>query len=121
MDLKVKTISPFWLFTSSVALSLAWLLPNHSHPWLTFHTDAWVAVMLATVAIFVLWHTRLSVDWHWVTVVAAALAAVPLLQHVFGIIPLFGVAWINSVYLLGFFLALLLGAAWEQELPWARK
>ena len=110
-------ISPFWLFNASVALALAWLLPNHSHPWLTFHADAWVAVMLATVAIFVLRQNRFSVDWHRVTVVAAALAAVPLLQHAVGIIPLFGIAWINSVYLIGFVLALLVGAAWEQESP----
>jgi len=110
-----KTVSPFWLLNSSVALSLAWLLPNHSHPWLTFHADAWVAVMLAIVAVFVFWHNKLSVEWHWVSVVAAALVAVPLVQHAVGIIPLFGIAWINSVYLLGFLLALLMGAAWEQE------
>ena len=108
-------VSPFWLFNASAALSLAWLLPNHSHPWLTFHADAWVAAMLAIVAVFVFWHNKFSVTWHWVTVVAAALVAVPLVQHAVGIIPLFGIAWINSVYLLGFLLALLMGAAWEQE------
>lgn len=110
-------ISSFWMVFAAVALSLAWLLPNHSHPWLTFHADAWVAAMMAVVAVFVFWRSRFSVDMHWVSIIAAALAALPLLQHAFGIIPLFGIAWINSVYLLGFFLALLVGATWEQQCP----
>jgi hypothetical protein len=108
-------ISPFWLISASLALSLAWVLPNHSNPWVTFHTDAWAAVMLSIPAAFVLAKCRFKVAWHWLPVVAVAVVSIPLLQHASGIIPLFGIAWINSVYLLGFLLALLAGAAWEQE------
>ncbi len=101
----------------AIGLSWAWLLPNHSHPWLGFHGDAWAAIVLACVGLLVLWHVKCTVMWHWVTIPAALLSVIPLGQYVTGLVPVFGIAWINSAYLFGFLLALLVGAAWEKAEP----
>jgi Virulence factor membrane-bound polymerase, C-terminal/O-Antigen ligase len=110
-----RLVSSFWLVSASLALSLAWVLPNHSIPWTTFHSDAWVALMTCIPAVFILVGRKFEIDWHWLPIAAGTLAIMPMLQHAQGVVPLFGIAWVNSVYLIGFTLALLTGAAWEQE------
>jgi hypothetical protein len=109
-----RVMSPIWLVFASTMLSLSWLLPNHSYPWLGFHGDAWAASILAVVAAFILWRRGCSVGWHWLTAVAGIVGLIPLLQFAGGMMPLFGVAWINAAYMLGFLVALLVGAAWEE-------
>jgi hypothetical protein len=71
--------------------------------------------MFSIPTAYVLARNKASVVWHWLPVFAALLVVIPLIQHANGVIPLFGIAWINSVYLLGFLLTLLAGAAWEHE------
>jgi hypothetical protein len=106
-------MSPLWLTCVSFILSLAWLLPNHSLPWLSFHSDAWTALVLSLVAGFVLWQTKFASYSNTMFRAALATVAIPLFQYIFGLIPLFGVAWINAAYILGFLLALHVGANWS--------
>lgn len=47
---------PLWTPLASVALALAWLLPNASPPWIAFHKDAWLATVLWVVV--VVWGIR---------------------------------------------------------------
>ena len=115
--MKARIMSYFWMVFAALALSLAWLLPNHSFPWVGFHGDAWGSLMLLFVSVFVLLRNKFTVGWHWMPVVAVAMVAIPFLQYAGGMTAFFGVAWINSAYLLGFVLALLVGAAWEKEAP----
>jgi O-antigen ligase len=110
-------MSPFWLIGAACGLSLAWLLPNHTYPWLGFHGDAWSAVMLALISVFVFWKNKCAVGWYWSSMAVCIMVVIPLLQWVTGLIPIFGVAWINFAYLLGLLLAMHLGAAWEFESP----
>lgn len=110
-----KIFTPFWLSGASLALSLAWLLPNHSLPWLSFHGDAWSGIVLCVVACVVLVRTNFTSIWNPLTLVIAITAGIPILQYFGGLIPIFGVAWINSAYMMGFLLALLTGSAWERN------
>ncbi|MES2978073.1 MAG: Wzy polymerase domain-containing protein [Pseudomonadota bacterium] len=112
-----RIISPFWMAFSALSLSLAWLLPNHSQPWLSFHSDAWAALMLLLVGGFVLVKARFAVSWNALSMLTALVCLVPLLQYATGQVALFGVAWINFAYLLGFLVALLAGSAWEARSP----
>lgn len=112
-----RLLSPFWLCCISTAMSLAWLLPNHSMPWVSFHGDAWTAVALLLVSFFVLLLTHFEGDWHWLSVLVSIAVFIPLIQYASGLIPQFGVAWINSAYMLGFLLALLVGSVWERNHP----
>lgn len=106
-------LSKFWLFCAALALSLAWLLPNHVPPWASFHSDAWAALVLTLIAAFVISKGQKTMAWHGVVLLCAFLIFVVALQYAFGLIGQFGVAWINMIFLLGFLLALLTGSSWE--------
>lgn len=110
-------MNSFWLVLWACILALGWLLPNHYHPWLAFHADAWIAVFLSIASLTLFWRCRAPVVWHRITLLAALLVGVPGLQAVLGLIPLTGVAWVSSAYLLGFLLVLLTGAHWEKFKP----
>jgi O-antigen ligase len=90
-------------------LALAWLLPNHSMPWPSFHADAWSAVAMLLICLPVFFarvdRFRASILF-WVTL---ALASYPLLQFAFGVLPFAGAALMSSLYLGGFSLAMLAG------------
>lgn len=112
-----KILAPFWLVVSAFALSVGWLLPNHYPPWSSFHLDAWVAAVLSVVVVAVIVRSPTVTAWHGMSVLAAVLVCLPWVQYGFGLIPLAGLAWITSIYLLGLLLALLVGAQWESTSP----
>lgn len=109
-----QVVSWFWLCAASLALSLGWLLPNNSPPWLSFHKDAWIGLILAIVSFWVLWPRLVRSQVQVLTLVVAVFSLIPMIQHVTGMVPVFGVAWMQSLYLLGFALALQTGATWEK-------
>lgn len=115
--MNVKLLSTFWLVLAAFVLSLAWLLPNHTPPWVSFHGDAWAATILTMVGIWVAWKGKANSDWHVLTMAIGLFCLVPLLQYALGQIPVFGTAWINSIYLLGFLFALQTGEKWEIDSP----
>jgi len=110
-------MSTFWLVSWSCMLALGWLLPNHYYPWLSFHSDAWVALTMSLASFAVIWRSGQVVAWHRITILLALLLCVPWLQHIFGLVPISGTAWISSAYLLGLLLAILTGALWESHSP----
>jgi O-antigen ligase len=111
----MQIFSTFWLSMAAGALSLAWLLPNHYPPWMSFHCDAWAAAVLTAVGGAVLVRSRGAVQWNVVAVLVAMMAVVPMIQFASGQVLFFGISWINSAYLVGLLLALLIGAQWESE------
>lgn len=112
-----QPMTPFWLAGWALALATAWLLPNHYPPWSTFHMDAWMAVVLSLAAAAVIVRSAGPVVWHGITLLAAALVFIPLVQYGFGMVMFSGTAWISTAYLIGFLLALLTGARWESASP----
>ncbi len=108
-----------WLVAAAFALACAFLLPNHSPPWVSFHGDAWAALMLWIVAAWVFANAAhpsvQATPASPLTWVALALIPVPLLQYAMGMDMLFGSAFIHSSYLAGFFVALRLGEIWYQQ------
>jgi O-antigen ligase len=93
--------------------SLSWLLPVHIPPWSTFPADAWSAIMMAIAALSLAIRTRSVLSWNGLSCLAASLVFLPWVQFSFGLLPFAGQAWVTSLYLLGFLLALLTGARWE--------
>lgn len=110
-------MKPFWLKFLAGTLALGWLLPTHYRPWLSFHTDTWVAVICCIASLAVILRVRSAVIWHPITLLAAVLLCIPWLQYLFGLIPMVGNAWISTAYLLGLLLALLTGVHWEMNAP----
>lgn len=108
---------PFWLSLWACTLAAGWLLPNHYRPWLSFHTDTWVAVICSIASLAAILRVRGPMMWHRITVLAALLPCIVWIQYVFGIVPTIGNAWISTAYLLGLLLTLLTGARWEANNP----
>ena len=106
-----------WLATGSLVLALGWLLPNHQLPWTSFHNDAWVAAGLLVFSWASLLNLKAPQPWHRAALLVAALSLVPLIQFSMGHVLLAGTAWMSSLYLLGFCLAILAGSRWEHARP----
>lgn len=103
----------FW----SCALACTWLLPNHYRPWSTFHMDALAAIVCLMASVFVLFKASKKIEFNSFYLLVFLVCLVPLAQWFLGLVGTFGTAWISSLYLLGFLLALFVGAQWEQIAP----
>lgn len=107
------------LVTGALILFLAagWLLPNHYPPWLAFHSNAWVAGALLLLFLQRVWQTRQAVQIDSIGGSLLALAAVPLLQHAAGLLPLQSDALLLTLYMGGAALAYLFGRHWNDVVP----
>jgi hypothetical protein len=112
-----QAMTPFQVIMWTCTLMVGWLLPNHYRPWLSFHMDFWVALLMSLAALTVILRVRGLVVWHGIAALVAVLCLFPWMQYGAGIVVLAGTAWITSIYLLGLLLALLVGARWESGHP----
>lgn len=110
-------MTPFWLFLWTSTLAVGFLLPNHYRPWLSFHTDTWVALICSIASVVVILRVRAPVMWHRITILVALLPCMVWIQYAFGVVSMIGNAWISTAYLLGLLLAVLTGARWEASKP----
>ena len=76
-----------------------------------------MAIVLSLAAAAVIVRSSRPVTWHGISVLAAILVFIPGVQYGAGLILLSGTAWISTIYLIGFLLALLIGARWELASP----
>lgn len=110
------SLKPWWLLWSSL-LCVSWIVPNHYPPWPAFETDFLVAVSTLLLAIGMV--ARHRHPWPVPAPAAAALllVIVPIAQWAGGLMHFAGDAWICSVYLLGFALAVMTGSQAEARHP----
>lgn len=73
--------------------------------------------MFSLAAGAVIWRVRGPVFWQPLTLLMALLALVPGLQYGLGMLMFAGTAWVNTAYVTGFLLTLLVGARWESASP----
>lgn len=90
-------------------MALAWLVPNHYLPWVAFHSEVAAAAGFAVLAIVAIARGRSPAAWPALALLTFAVAAVPLVQAAGGLIAFWGDAWMASLYLLGFALAIVVG------------
>lgn len=109
-------ISKIWLGLYAVLLALSWLLPGHYLPWPGFQGDAWLSLMLLLGMIYCI-RFKAPLNWGYTTIFISAMSLTPLIQYITGILPFAGQAWVATLYLLGFLLALIAGENIEQSKP----
>lgn len=111
------TNSSVWLGLWSVFLAIGWLLPNHSRPWTSFHSEVWVAALTSVIVLLSILKapSRFSLDI--LLAFIAAVTVIPFVQFAFDQIAYFGQAWIGSLYILGLLLAILAGRFFELSYP----
>lgn len=99
--------------------ALSWLLPNHHEPWVDFYSDFWAACVFLILGVVIFWKVRQEdcLPWHIAPCLAIGCIAVIWVQYTLGLIETSGVAWISSMYLLGFSICMLLGATLERCRP----
>ncbi len=93
-------------------LALAFLMPNHYSPWLSFHSEVVASLAFAPLILRASWQPG---PVPALTIGALLLALVPLLQITSGQIFFAGDGWTSTLYLLGFALAVLAGARQARE------
>lgn len=94
------------LLLTAVLISLAWLSPDHSYPWLTFASEMLsFAAFLSLLALFL----NRPLELPRVQLLALPVVFIPMIQWGFGLVVDFSSALLSSAYLLGFWLAMLLG------------
>jgi len=108
-----------WLPLFAVLLAVAYVLPNHYLPWMSFHAEAWAFGVLWFVAAAVLLRNAMRGGVIYraepmAMVVVLMLAAI-VLQFVSGHIVLGGVAWMVFLYVLSLGLMLQLGQVWHGQ------
>lgn len=93
------------MLLASVLMALAWLLPLHYRPWVTYSGELCAFLSLFCLATLYL-KQQLKVPL--ATLPVLALAFVPLVQWLFGLVFFFDKALLSSAYLFGFWLSIVL-------------
>jgi O-antigen ligase len=106
-----------WAVLWVLALGTPWLLPTHMIPWRAFHADLLMALVLLPAAFWAVLRRRESTPVPRLALAALAVACIPWLQWAGGMIIFAGDASIAGLYLLGFALAIVTGARFEQVAP----
>jgi Virulence factor membrane-bound polymerase, C-terminal/O-Antigen ligase/Protein glycosylation ligase len=115
--LRAENHKSIWTPLWALGLACGWLLPNHTLPWAAFHVDAWIAWFMIAAAIVFLAHIRRVIQVPLEVLITLMIAAIPACQYVGGLLPYAGVAWIGTIFILGFAGAVFLGANWECDQP----
>ena len=111
--------TPVWWTFWGLALATAWLLPSFSQLWPSFDLELMAAACCAVLAAALVWTERGAWSLPTSAVAVAVLAHVPLLQFSAGQIYFFGDAWMSSLYLFGFSLAIVTGAQAQRHAEFA--
>jgi O-antigen ligase len=99
--------STLWL--SAAMWAAAWLVPIHELPWTAFHADLLCAAALALLSVGLLRHGDSRVHVPHAATAVALLTLVPGAQAIGGLVLFSGDAWMASLYLLGFAIAIVCG------------
>jgi O-antigen ligase len=106
-----------WAVLWALALATPWLLPTHMIPWRAFHADLLMALVLLPAAFWVVLRRRERVLVPPLALAALGVSCIPALQWAGGMMAFAGDAWIACLYLLGFALAIMVGARFQQAVP----
>lgn len=107
---------PLWTPIASLALALAWLLPNAQPPWVAFHKDAYIAFVLAVVCFPVIvkaGRLRAESRWDWLSLYLMGLAVLVLAQWAVGKLDFFGQAFIGTLFFFAAGFAVYIGRLWS--------
>ncbi len=108
----VGPISAIVLTVAAVLVTLSWVEPNHYDPWTSFQSQLAMAAGALLFAAWLLIRTLRAAPCAYPALAWAVVATafVPWVQLQLGVVFFFGDAWITSLYLLGFALAMMNGS-----------
>ena len=95
-----------YLFAAFFCL-LAWLLPNHYQPWLSFYQDSCMFIAALLLAYSLFQKKEIEIPYHILFLIF--LIFILSIQYLLSIIYFSGEFVINSLYLLGFITTFIVG------------
>ena len=105
-----------WMWLAAVLISLAWLLPHHYRPWVTYSGEALAFVSLFTLCLIFV-KSKLQIPK--ITLPILLLSVVPLVQLLTGQAFFFSKAFLASGYVFAFWLSIVI--AYNLSLNGARE
>ena len=108
----------YLLLIAAVLMALAWLLPIHYRPWVTYTGELYAFLALITVSAIYL-NQKLSIAK--ISLPLLGLSLVPLIQYAFGQVFFFDKALLCSIFVFGFWLSITLGFNLAAESKQARE
>ena len=111
---------PLWTPLASFALAWAWLLPNAHPPWVAFHKDALLALVLVWVCCPVVvraWRLRTESNWDWLSCYFLLLSFLALFDWWLGKVAFLGQAFVGWGYFFAAGFALYVGRLWTVSSP----
>ena len=96
----------FLLLLASVFIALAWLLPIHYRPWVTYTGELFAFLSLFALAALYL---KDKIKLPMMSLPLLFLAGVPLLQYFSGTLFFFDKALLSSLFILGFWFSMVIG------------
>lgn len=106
---------PLWTPVASFALAVAWLLPNAHPPWVAFHKDAYLALVLAVVCFPVIaraWRFRVSSRWDLLSVYLMGLSLLVAGHWAADKVEFLGQAFVGVVFFFAAGFAVYIGRLW---------
>ena len=101
----------FLLLLASIFISLAWLLPIHYRPWVTYTGELYAFLSLfALAAIYLKEKIQIPV----MSLPVLLIALIPLLQYFCGEVFFFDKAVLSAIFVFGFWLCMVLGYNFTQ-------
>jgi hypothetical protein len=111
IDGMLGRLHPYIAMTGAIVMSIAWLVPNHYPPWISFYNEAVMAVGLILLAAAVLLLRPKNGQPSIVFWLCLA-SAIPWIQYAFGLVEFSGDAWVSTLYLFGIAGSVAIGFSW---------
>lgn len=107
------TLHSTLVLLATFVMVAAWLVPNHYLPWLSFYNEGCMALSLALFATATLLRREAHYTLPLLALFIVSLVAIPWMHFAVGLISFSGDAWVSSLYLLGFAVAVVIGNQWS--------
>ena len=111
------SLNPVWALLAALLLSCAWLAPNHSFPWTTFHGELVLAAVAWIGGVAAWWYAAQRPRLYFLNVLTLVLMVVPVLQFALGLVTFSGHAAVLGLYIAGFYCAQVVAQLAEQRWP----
>jgi O-antigen ligase len=112
----LTTTAARWLIGWGAAiLGLAWLLPGHYFPWFTFQQEFAASVGACMIGVAALVSNRGRIGWPWLSLLALAVASIPLMQLAAGQVRFMIDGVLASAYVAAFGIAVCAGATLSKD------
>lgn len=98
-----------WLGLLALFTFLGWIIPNHHRPWTSFHAEAWLGAGFLIFAVQAIWRGNSQWRLNVPLLAVGILLFVPFSHFKLGMVHWESQAWIGTLYIFSFWMAMAIG------------